>query len=84
MQAQGHQLKLVEEWCKQWMFHLMQKEAKHINSTGVGSISNIPECFRELIMKVAYKLLSRDKATFEESTPSEQKLWTSFETNQIY
>jgi hypothetical protein len=35
-------------------------------------------------MKVAYKLLSREEATFEELTPSEQKLWTSFETNQIY
>jgi len=35
-------------------------------------------------MKVAYKLLSRDEATFEELTPREQKLWTSFETDQIY
>ncbi len=35
-------------------------------------------------MKVAYKLLSRDEATFEELTPSEQKLWNSFETDQIY
>jgi hypothetical protein len=35
-------------------------------------------------MKVAYKLLSRDEAMFEELTSSEQKLWTSFETNQIY
>ena len=38
MQAQRHQLKLAEERCKQWMLHLMQKEAKHINPTGVGSI----------------------------------------------
>ncbi len=30
------------------------------------------------------KLLSRDEATFEELTPSEQKLWNSFETDQIY
>jgi hypothetical protein len=35
-------------------------------------------------MKVAYKHLSRDQATFEELTPSEQKLWNSFETDQIY
>jgi len=33
---------------------------------------------------VAYKLLSRDEATFEELTPAEQKLWSSFETDQIY
>ncbi len=35
-------------------------------------------------MKVAYKLLFRDEATFEELTPPEQKLWNSFETDQIY
>ncbi len=35
-------------------------------------------------MKVAYKLLSKDEATFEELTPSEQQLWNSFETDQIY
>jgi len=34
-------------------------------------------------MKVAYKLLSRDEATFEELPPSEQKLWTSFKTDHI-
>ncbi len=44
----------------------------------------MPERFREPLMKVAYKLLSRDEATFEELTPSEQKLWNSFETDQIY
>jgi hypothetical protein len=35
-------------------------------------------------MKVAYKLLSRDEATFEELTSSELKLWSSFKTDQIY
>jgi len=30
--------------------------------------------WRLKLMKVAYKLLSRDEATFEELTPSEQKL----------
>jgi hypothetical protein len=38
----------------------------------------------EPLMKVAYKLLSRDKATFEELTPTEQQLWNSFKTDQIY
>jgi len=45
---------------------------------------NVPEHFCEPLLKVAYKLLFRDEATFEELTPSEQKLWTSFETDQIY
>ena len=31
-------------------------------------ITNIPECLHESFMKVAYKLLSRDKVTFEELT----------------
>jgi hypothetical protein len=35
-------------------------------------------------MKVAYKLLSRDKATFEDLTTSEQQLWNSFKIDQTY
>ncbi len=62
----------------------MKREAEKINSTQARCHSNVPERFREPLMKVAYKLLSRDEATFEELTPSEQKLWNSFETDQIY
>jgi hypothetical protein len=62
----------------------MEREAKSINCTEERCHSTVPECFHEPLMKVAYKLLSRDKATFEELTPSEQQLWTSFETDQIY
>ncbi len=50
----------------------MKKEAEKINSTQERCHSNVPERFREPLIKVAYKLLSRDKATFEELTPSEQ------------
>jgi hypothetical protein len=62
----------------------MKKEAEKINSIDNRCHSNMPERFREPFMKVAYKLLSRDEATFEELTPCEQELWTSFETDQIY
>jgi hypothetical protein len=62
----------------------MKKEANKINSTEDRCHSNVPEHFRQPLMKVAYKLLSRDEATFEELTPTEQQLWNSFETNQIY
>ncbi len=62
----------------------MKKEANKINSTEDRCHSNIPECFRKPLMKVAYKLLSRDEATFEELTPTEQQLLNSFETDQIY
>jgi hypothetical protein len=81
---QWRQLKLAENRCKQWRLKLMKREAEKINSTQERCHSNVPECFRKPLIKVAYKLLSRDEATFEELTPSEQKLWCSFETNQIY
>jgi hypothetical protein len=35
-------------------------------------------------MKIVQKLLISDKATFEQSTPTEQNLWTRFETRDIY
>jgi hypothetical protein len=62
----------------------MKKEANKINSTEDRCHSNVPECFHEPLMKVAYKFLSRDEATFEELTPTAQQLWNSFETDQIY
>jgi hypothetical protein len=80
---QWRQLKLAENHCKQWQLKLMKREAEKINLTEERCHSNVPECFREPLMKVAYKLLSRDEATFEVLTPSEQKLLTSFETDQI-
>jgi hypothetical protein len=81
---QWSQLKLAENRCKQWQLKLMRKEAEKINLTEERCHSNVPERFCKPLMKVAYKLLSRDEATFEELTPSEQKLWNSFETDQIY
>ncbi len=62
----------------------MRREAEQINSTQERCHSNTPERFCEPLIKVAYKLLSRDESTFEELTPSEQNLWNSFETDQIY
>ncbi len=81
---QWRQLKLAENRCKQWQLKLMKREAEKINSTQERCHSNLPERFCEPLMQVAYKLLSRDEATFEELTPSKQKLWNSFETDQIY
>jgi hypothetical protein len=62
----------------------MKREANKINSTENKCHSTVPECFRKPLMKVAYKLLSKDKATFEDLTPSEQQLWNYFKTDQIY
>ncbi len=61
-----------------------EKEANLINSTDERCHSTVPECFHEPLMKVAYKLLSRDEATFEELTSSKKKLWTFFKKYQIY
>jgi hypothetical protein len=61
----------------------MKREANKINSTENNCHSTAPERFHEPLMKVAYKLLSRDEATFEELTSTEQQLWNSFETDQI-
>ncbi len=66
---QWRQLKLAEQRCKQGQLKLMKKEAAKINSAEDRCHSNVPEHFRQPLMKVAYKLLSRDKATFEELTP---------------
>jgi hypothetical protein len=38
-----------------------KKEANKINSTEDRYHSNVPECFHEPLMKMAYKLLSRDE-----------------------
>ncbi len=71
LEFQWHQLKLAEARCKQWQMNLMKKEANKINSAEERCQSTVPERFREPLMKAAYKLLSRDEATFEELTPSE-------------
>jgi len=52
----------------------MKKEANKINSTEDRCHFTVPEHFHEPLMKVAYKLLSRDEATFRKLTPSEQQL----------
>jgi hypothetical protein len=84
LQFQWRQLKFAEQCCKQWQLKLMKTEANKINSAENRCHSTVPECFHKPLMKVAYKLLSRDKATFKELTPSEQQLWNSFKTDQIY
>jgi hypothetical protein len=63
---QWHQLKLAENHSKQWRLKLMKTEAEKIDLTEERCHSNVPECFCEPLMKRAYKLLSKDKATFEE------------------
>jgi hypothetical protein len=46
--------------------------------------TGIAESLREPLMKIAQKLLISDKATFDQLITTEQKLWTRFETADIY
>jgi hypothetical protein len=39
---------------------------------------------REPLMKIAQHLLISDKNTFDQLTPEDKKLWTKFETSDIY
>jgi hypothetical protein len=46
--------------------------------------TGIVESLHEPLMKIAQQLLISDKATFDQLTPTEQKLWNTFETADIY
>jgi hypothetical protein len=46
--------------------------------------TGIAESLREPLMKIAQHLLISDKNTFEQLTPEDKKLWTTFETSDIY
>jgi len=46
--------------------------------------TGITESLSKPLIKIAQQLLISDKATFEQLTPTEQKLWTTFETADIY
>ena len=48
------------------------------------SINAIDEDLREKLMNIAYKLLISDEDNFKDLTPSEQQLWKSFPTSDIY
>ena len=51
---------------------------------GKRSINAIDDSIRESLMKIAHQLLISDKDNFQELTPQEQQLWTSFPTSEIY
>jgi hypothetical protein len=46
--------------------------------------TGIAESLREPLMKIAQHLLISNKNTFEQLTPEEKQLWTTFETADIY
>ncbi len=78
-------LKLKE--CEEQIIFARQHRLHQINqikSVDTKLKTGIAESLREPLMKIAQQLLISDKATFEKLTPTEQKLWTTFETADIY
>jgi hypothetical protein len=64
--------------------HQLHQKFNQIKSVDTQFKTGIAESLREPLMKIAQKLLISDKATFEQLAPSEQNLWTRFETEDIY
>ncbi len=60
------------------------KDAENLINAQNNDIFLINESLREPLLNVANKLLGRQRLCFEQLTPSEQNLWTKFETSDIY
>jgi len=73
-------------WAIKSKLKLQEAWANRQVNLGVNAILIVPihESLRKPWMEVEHKFLRRDEATFEELTPSEWKLWTSFGTEKIY
>jgi hypothetical protein len=69
----------IAEVCNHSQHPELKRHASEIKHFVEKLITNIPECLHESFMKVAYKLLSRNKVTFEELTTQEQELLRKFE-----
>jgi hypothetical protein len=59
-------------------------QINQIKSVDTKLKTGITESLREPLMKIAQYLLISDKNTFEQLTPEDKKLWTTFETSDIY
>jgi hypothetical protein len=64
--------------------HKLHQQFNQIKSVDTQLKTGITESLHEPLMKIAQKLLISDKATFEQLTTPEQKLWSTFETEDIY
>jgi hypothetical protein len=64
--------------------HKLHQQFNQIKSVDTQLKTGITERLRKPLMKIAQKLLISYKATFEQLTTPEQKLWSTFETEDIY
>jgi hypothetical protein len=79
-EEQCYQLKQQINFARQHRLH----QINQIKSVDTKLKTGIAESLREPLMKIAKQLLISDKATFDQLTPTQQKLWTTFETADIY
>jgi len=62
----------------------MHKNSENLINTQSNDIFLISESLPKPLLNVENKLLGRQHLNFEQITPSEQNLWTKFETSDIY
>jgi transposase InsO family protein len=79
-EEQCYQLKQQMNLARQHRLH----QVDQIKSVDTKLKTGIAESLREPLMKIAQHLLISDKNTFEQLTPEDKKLWTTFETSDIY
>ncbi len=79
-EEQCYQLKQQINFARQHRLH----QINQIKSEDTKLKTGIAESLREPLMKIAQQLLISDKATFDQLTPTERKMWTTFETADIY
>jgi hypothetical protein len=79
-EEQCYQLRQQINFARQHRLH----QINQIKSVDTKLKTGIAESLREPLMKIAQHLLISDKNTFEQLTPEDKKLWTTFETSDIY
>jgi len=79
-EEQCFQLKQQINFARQHRLH----QINQIKSVDTKLKTGIAENLREPLMKIAQHLLISDKNTFEQLTPEDKKLWTTFDTSDIY
>jgi hypothetical protein len=79
-EEQCFQLKQQINFARQHRLH----QINQIKSVDTKLKTGIAESLREPLMKIAQHLLISDKNTFEQLTPEDKTLWTTFETSDIY
>jgi hypothetical protein len=79
-EEQCYQLRQQINFAHQHRLH----QINQIESVDTKLKTGIAESLRDPLMKIAQHLLISDKNTFEQLTPKKKKLWTTFETADIY